>query len=73
MALIPKPPTIPKAFREQLTDLMYETLVEMHALESCLGCTQFDEQHELCTKFQVRPPARIIAFGCPEWTEDKDK
>lgn len=37
------------------------------APRTCLTCGEFDEAHELCQHPQhagVRPPARIIAYGC---------
>lgn len=35
-------------------------------VKSCLSCDNFEEQTEVCKKFgNQRPPARIIAFGCP--------
>lgn len=40
--------------------------------KSCLNCSHFDEKAELCVKFQQRPPARVIAFACPEY-EDCDE
>jgi len=39
---------------------------------SCIACMHFNEQNEVCSKFQARPPARIIAFACPEYVEDTD-
>lgn len=40
-----------------------ETLVQ-----SCLTCDFFKEKEEVCTKYNnQRPPARIIAFGCPTY------
>lgn len=39
---------------------------------SCIACMHFNEQHETCNKFNARPPARVIAFACPEYIEDSD-
>jgi hypothetical protein len=36
-------------------------------LRSCINCIQFNGQDELCCKFKARPPATVIARGCPDW------
>ena len=35
------------------------------AMETCLNCQHFDEPSEVCALAQQRPPARVIAHGCP--------
>lgn len=40
-------------------------------VRSCLTCHKFDEKQELCKQFKARPPARVIAFACPDY-EDLD-
>lgn len=37
---------------------------------TCLTCLWFDEKTEQCSKAAARPPARVIAFGCPAYEED---
>jgi hypothetical protein len=39
---------------------------------SCLNCMYFNEQAELCSKYNQKPPARIIAYACPTW-ENQDE
>jgi hypothetical protein len=34
------------------------------ATRSCINCSMFDEPSETCVRFKIKPPARIIAFGC---------
>lgn len=40
---------------------------------SCINCDHFkEEKGEICTAFpgyETRPPARVIALGCPSWVE----
>lgn len=36
---------------------------------TCLSCTKFDEKQEECKQYGKRPPARIIAYGCPDYEE----
>lgn len=47
------------------------------SIKTCVHCTKFNEKTELCseprnlpTPQPLRPPARIIAFGC-DYFEDK--
>lgn len=34
---------------------------------TCVNCLHFDEPAETCTLYKARPPARVIAHGCPEF------
>lgn len=36
-------------------------------MSTCLNCLHFDEQSETCTLYKARPPARVIAHGCPQF------
>lgn len=60
------------------------TFEAMHldAYKTCLTCVNFNEhgnqrqfppvQPETCIRFGGRPPARIIAYGCPEYFHDDE-
>lgn len=38
--------------------------------QSCLNCIHFRESAgEICGLYKARPPARIIAFGCPSYDD----
>lgn len=37
------------------------------AMETCLSCEHFHEPTEICALAQARPPARVIAHGCPSY------
>lgn len=39
---------------------------------SCISCIYFNEPNELCDKFKARPPARVIAFGCAEYSDKEE-
>ena len=46
-------------------------LVERAQLHhTCLTCEHFDEAREICRVADARPPARVIASGCPSYTEE---
>jgi hypothetical protein len=36
-------------------------------LRSCLNCTRFEVELEVCNLYDQRPPARIIAKACERW------
>lgn len=38
-----------------------------NAMVTCLACEHFNEPTELCALARQRPPARVIAHGCPEF------
>lgn len=37
--------------------------------QSCITCTKFQEAEEMCLHYQARPPARVIAYGCPAYND----
>lgn len=53
-------------------------------IHSCITCANFKEKDgevkpeqkpndypaETCLLYRQRPPARVIAYGCPSWVED---
>lgn len=53
----------------EIADLLVQT---DGACRSCLNCTFFTEATELCQKYNARPPARIIAFACKDYTDIDD-
>jgi hypothetical protein len=36
---------------------------------NCLNCLNFNENKEICNLYNQRPPARVIAYGCPQWID----
>lgn len=42
-----------------------------YPFQTCINCINFDEANELCRLVKMRPPARVIAFGCPKYDDDK--
>lgn len=39
---------------------------------SCINCHFFNEADEICRRANSRPPARIIALGCEQWSDLDD-
>lgn len=69
------PTQTPKLTPEQTAALMliFQRTLQIGAANmgmnrTCLSCAHFQEQTELCAKWNARPPARVIVESCPEWT-----
>lgn len=54
-------------------ELFNHVLIEANALNSCLPCKHFDEEHEMCMRHLARPPARVIAYGCQDFDEKENE
>lgn len=37
--------------------------------QSCLVCLNFNEEYEICKKYNAKPPARVIAYACSEFED----
>lgn len=59
-------------FESKLAQAVYETIKTVTPanmlFQSCIVCTYFGE-NEICKMFNVRPPAKIIVFGCVKFQE----
>lgn len=51
-----------------LPNILKEVTPSNMLFQSCLICEYFQE-NEICKMFNVRPPARIIVFGCEKFKE----
>lgn len=58
--------------RAKLAQLLVEVIKDVTPnnmlFQSCIVCEHFGE-NEICAKYNVRPPARIIVFGCKNFEE----
>jgi hypothetical protein len=36
---------------------------------TCLSCFNWEDKEEICMLYKQRPPARIIANGCPSYED----
>lgn len=57
-------------FTEEDVDRLTQKLHAQGLIHSCLTCEHFDEASETCHVYKQRPPARVIAYGCPSWIDD---
>lgn len=56
--------------KEVLVDVILGALNKLECVKSCVNCIYFNEKIEHCTKWNARPPARTIAFGCESYQDD---
>ncbi len=58
--------------QSKLSQLLVEVIKDVTPsnmlFQSCIVCEHFGED-EICKQFNVRPPARIIVFGCSKFEE----
>ena len=58
--------------QSKLAALVQDTIKEVTPanmlFQSCIVCTHFGE-NEICKMFNMRPPAKIIVFGCVKFQE----
>jgi hypothetical protein len=62
------PMTAESAAKRQAKIEMQTKLIEGGDLPSCLSCEMWDNKDEACSKYQVRPPIKVIMVGCVDWT-----
>lgn len=53
--------------REQIIRFQKDSIL-MGTWQCCLSC-DFWGRNEICEKFKARPPALVIATGCPEYID----
>lgn len=54
----------------QLVKAITDILIQAKLHSTCLSCHHFSETDEVCRLAGQRPPARIIATGCPSYQEE---
>lgn len=57
----------------RLTNLVASVIADVTPsnmlFQSCIVCEHFNSETEICAQFNIRPPARIIVFGCVKFEE----
>ncbi len=54
------------------SNAIYRVLEDIanYPFRTCIKCDNFDEAKEICKLYNLRPPAKIIAFGCEQYKAD---
>ena len=70
----PYQPLRPEQDRTVLLEELAKQLVNWAGMSkvyrNCLTCANFVEPMELCEKYATRPPARVIAYGCDDHSDN---
>lgn len=45
--------------------------IDNYPFKTCLRCDNFNEGNEICKLVNMRPPAKVIAFGCDKFSDDE--
>ena len=38
--------------------------------KTCATCDWYNHEHEMCSKWKMKPPAKTIVVGCDDWWYD---
>ena len=58
-----------EALAEYIGPVVHQALME--ATKTCITCDHFDQRGEVCNLYnKMRPPAKIIAFGCDSYENE---
>jgi len=52
---------------DMIVPLISSSRLDFTQQDSCIYCTNFDEENELCRLANQRPPARVVVQGCPKF------
>lgn len=53
-----------EAGMKDLAVIITNWLMEMGMFTTCCNCAHWNDETEMCDKFNARPPAKIIVQGC---------
>ena len=53
-----------------LIKLQVDRMMDEGWFRSCLNCQSFDESREWCKHWKAKPPAKVIAIGCEEHSDN---
>ena len=58
-------------FKDNIAKLVQQVVEESPVWHACVNCRHFHEASEQCFRAvpTVRPPARVITFGCEHFNE----
>lgn len=52
---------------DQAIAVVVEEWIDMGQYPTCTNCEFYAHDSEVCTKYQAKPPAKVIVKGCSTW------
>jgi hypothetical protein len=67
-------PTLREDRIYEMRQHLYDWLVSYHPslMRTCMTCVHFQESNEVCKRYNLRPPARVIAYGCKDYMNEEE-
>ena len=62
----------PKLRQEGLIELYSAIVNGTFPFQSCINCKNFNEPDELCILYKMKPPVRVLVFGCDSYEDVGD-
>jgi hypothetical protein len=62
--------SMPRDQKEACMTACHKEMIDGQIFRSCLNCDHWGSETDMCGKFEVKPPAEVIVFSCPEWFPD---
>jgi hypothetical protein len=47
-----------------------DRFLDMGLFQTCCNCSEWKPKEEICCKFNIRPPAKVICTGCEYHTDN---
>lgn len=59
------------ANKKLVSKMVTEQLIATDVIHSCINCGHWDQPKQLCTKYNMLPPAEVIVYSCgDDWFPD---
>ena len=56
--------------RRASLDIAHGEMIRMFLFRSCINCSNWQHEKDKCGKYDEKPPATIIVYGCDDWDID---
>jgi hypothetical protein len=63
---------IPHELQNAILNILNNNGRRTDYFQTCISCTNFEKENEVCKLAGTRPPAKVIADGCTSYTDNDD-